>query len=507
MVTSLELIGYSLIFKMSAGGSVTNIARVVSRNVGGGARLLLFSIVSCSFVFAQSSSAQALLGEEPALGSPESRITQAEIESGGLSLFDVRLSGLKMFATQFRKSDGYGDGPMNPANTTDPGGRPTLQGNGTFLRVNGLDAQACLDCHTVVSNDAMPFVSGVGGAGNLNNSAMFMTRSIDVEDAVGNGLAAFDGRLINPPALFGTGGVQLVAQEMTVTLQRLKAQAIRSPGKTIELVAKGVGFGAIRADSNGAIDTQDVVGVDDDLIVRPFGRKGEFTSVRQFDLGAMMFHLGMQPVEVVGEGIDDDGDTVANEVAVGEISALEIFITTQESPRQLRMGSVERAGLRNFRQLGCAGCHKPAIRTERPTLRYSFPELPDDPSQNVFFAADLTAEPPAFKRSKRGGIVVPMFSDLKRHDMGGGLAEEFHGASDQQNREFITAKLWGVADTAPYLHDGRAMTLNEAVLMHGGEAAVARDGYEASSDTEKNQLLAFLRTLRNPVSPNADVLN
>jgi CxxC motif-containing protein (DUF1111 family) len=100
-----------------------------------------------------------------------------------------------------------------------------------------------------------------------------------------------------------------------------------------------------------------------------------------------------------------------------------------------------------------------------------------------------------------------MFSDLKRHDMGDELAEEFHGASPRQNREFITAKLWGVADTAPYLHDGRALTLNEAILLHGGEATAARDAYLGLDDRKKNQVLRFLRTLRNPVSPNADVLN
>jgi hypothetical protein len=467
---------------------------------------LLF--LTCSgFVSPSSVAAQTVLGEEPALGSAESRLTQSEIESGALTLFDVRLSGLKIFATQFRKADGYGDGPIDPANTTDPGGRPTLQDNGTFLRVNGLDAQACLDCHAVLSNDAMPFISGVGGAGSLNNSAMFMTRSIDVEDSLGNGFAGFDGRVINPPALFGTGGVQLVAQEMTVALQRQKKHAVRNPGKAVALRAKGVNFGSIRADSAGAIDTSEVAGVDEDLVVRPFGRKGEFTSVRQFDLGALLFHLGMQPVEVVGEGVDADGDGVADEVGVGEVSALEIFVTTQESPRQLNLGPGEKAGLRNFRQIGCAGCHQPALRTRSSILGYSFPEVPDDPSQNVFFAVDLTDEPTAFERSKRGGIVVPMFSDLKRHDMGEALTEDFHGASAQQNREFITAKLWGVADTAPYLHDGRALTLNEAIVMHGGEAATARALYEGLATEKKNQLLAFLRTLRNPVSPNADVLN
>jgi hypothetical protein len=470
-------------------------------------RPLQFLVLFFASALTQPSSAQSLVGDEPALGSAESRITQSEISGGALTLFDVRLSGLKMFATQFRKADGFGDGPIDPANTTDPGGRPTLQGNGTFLRVNGIDSQSCLECHAIVSNDAMPFVAGVGGAGGLNNSAMFMARAIDVQDAAGDGQAGFDGRLVNPPALFGTGGVQLVAKEMTAALQRLKARALGNPGKKIWLRAKGVDFGAIRADSSGVVDTRDVVGVDEDLIIRPFGRKGEFSSVREFDLGALMFHIGMQPVEVVGEGIDADGDGVVNEVGIGDVSALEIFVTTQESPRQLPMGPAEKAGLKRFRSIGCSGCHNPAMRTTRSVLRYSYPEVPDDASQNVFFAVDLTEDPAAFERSKRGGIVVPMFSDLKRHDMGDELAEDFFGASPRQNREFITAKLWGVADTAPYLHDGRALTLNEAILLHGGGAAAARDAYSGLDDKKRNQVLLFLRTLRNPVSPNSDVLN
>jgi hypothetical protein len=449
--------------------------------------------------------AEALLGDEPALGAPESRITQSEITGGALSLIDIRRSGLKMFATQVRKADGFGEA-LNPANTTDPGGRPMLQGNGTFLRVNGIDAQSCLDCHAVLSNDAVPFVPGVGGAGGINNSAMFMTRAIDVADAAGNNFAGFDGRLINPPALFGTGGVQLIAKEMTAALQRLKDEAIRKPGKRVKLRVKGIDFGSIRADQSGTLDTQDVKGIDNDLVVRPFGRKGEFASVREFDLGALMFHLGMQPVEVVGEGIDADGDDVVNEVRIGEVSALEIFVTTQETPRQLAMGPTERAGFRTFRLIGCADCHRPALETDSSTLSYSYPEVADEPMQNVFFSVDLSDAPATLKLTNTGGLIVPLFSDLKRHDMGDELAESFHGASDRQNREFITAKLWGVADTAPYLHDGRALTLNEAIQMHGGDARAAKDTYASLGVDQKNRLLAFLRVLRNPVAPNSDVL-
>jgi len=455
----------------------------------------------------QAAFAQTLIGEEPALGSIESRITQQEIAGGYLSLSDIRLAGLKMFATQFRKADGYGDGPIDAADPVSPGGRPMLQNNGTFLRVNGLDSQACLDCHSIVSADAMPIVLGIGGAGGINDSPMFMTRAIDVADAGGNGFAGFDGRLINPPALFGTGAVQQVGKEMTQRLQEHKANALANPGQVIKLRAKGIEFGTIVANASGVIDTSGVVGVDPDLVIRPFGRKGEFASVRGFDLGALMFHMGMQPVELVGAGVDGDRDGVVNEVLTGEVSALEIFVTTQETPVQLRRGPEARAGLRRFRQVGCADCHRPALRARSRELAFSFPEVEHDPAQNIFYKVDLSAAPPALERTRRGGIRVPLFSDLKRHDMGDALAEDFHAASEQQNREFITAKLWGVADTAPYLHDGRAFTLHEAIMMHGGEAESVRSTYAALSAERKNQILAFLKTLRNPESPNRDVVN
>ena len=464
------------------------------------------ALVCACLVLPVLSHGQRILGEEPALGSPESRITQQEIASGELSLDDLRLAGLKVFVTAFRKSDGHGDGPVNPADPTAPGGRPMLQDNGAFLRVNGLDAQSCLDCHSIVSAATMPATLGVGGAGGLNNSAMFMTQDIDVADRAGQGFASFDGRLINPPALFGAGGVQLVAEEMTRRLQKLRRKALRHPGQRIRLRAKGVEFGSIVADAAGRLDTSAVEGIDADLVVRPFGRKGEFATVRGFDVGALMFHLGMRPVEVAGEGVDDDGDGVVNEVLIGEVSALSVFVATQDTPVQARRNQRARRGFRQFRTLGCAECHRPVMYTRGTQLNFRYPEIDTDPSANVFYSVDLRRPPMRFRPGRRGrGIAVPMFSDLKRHDMGDGLAEDFHGASAARNREFITAKLWGVADTAPYLHDGRAFTLNAAITLHGGEARAARDAYLALDTRHKNELIAFLMTLRNPDSPNEDV--
>ena len=195
-----------------------------------------FSLVAAALVFVIAGVARAaLLGEGPALGPPEFRMTQSEIEAGGLSLAQLRVAGLRVFGTRFNKFDGYGDGPMDSADPTSLGGRPTLGRNGTFLRVNGLDAQSCNDCHGFVSSATVPPTLGVGGSGGLNNAVMFMPKQIDVADTQFNGNAAFNGRLIVPPSLFGAGGIQLLASEMTVRLQNLKAQALSNPGEPVQL--------------------------------------------------------------------------------------------------------------------------------------------------------------------------------------------------------------------------------------------------------------------------------
>lgn len=59
----------------------------------------------------------------------------------------------------------------------------------------------------------------------------------------------------------------------------------------------------------------------------------------------------------------------------------------------------------------------------------------------------------------------------------------------------MTENLWGVGSTAPYLHDGRATTLTEAILEHGGEARSSRNAFAGRSDAEKADIIAFLDNL------------
>ncbi len=443
----------------------------------------------------------AVLG---AAGTPD-RITQDEIASGERSLDEILDAGLTMFSQRFTTVHGFGDGPLDVVDTVMPGGRPTLGGNGLLLRINGLDGQSCVECHSVIRADEVPPVFGVGGVGGAVSNAMIMPTEIDpadLEDFDGN--AAFNGRVANPPFVFGLGAVELLGIEMTEDLQALAAEAIDNPGTVVELVTKGISFGSVVADGFGELDTSAVEGINPDLVVRPFGRKGEFATARDFDIGAMRFHFGLEPVEFAGEDVDNDGDGVVNEILIGELSALSAFVTTMPPPITEKLDRDGKRGEETFAEVGCASCHVQSLTTRGKTLPLRFPEVATSPRENSFLELDLTKEPTKFKKNRDGGIDVPLFADLKRHDMGPDLAEDFFLADDKVNREFTTARLWGVADTAPYLHDGRASTLTEAILAHGGEALESRNAFAALSEEAQQELIAFLRSLRTPLPDDDD---
>lgn len=129
------------------------------------------------------------------------------------------------------------------------------------------------------------------------------------------------------------------------------------------------------------------------------------------------------------------------------------------------------AGKRIFTQSGCAACHVPKFRTARLADR---PEHSDQ--------------------------LIRPYSDFLLHDMGDGLADAYpEGLAE--GREWRTAPLWGIGLTgvvggrASYLHDGRARTLLEAILWHGGEAAESRDRVIALPALERRRLLDFLESL------------
>jgi CxxC motif-containing protein (DUF1111 family) len=94
-----------------------------------------------------------------------------------------------------------------------------------------------------------------------------------------------------------------------------------------------------------------------------------------------------------------------------------------------------------------------------------------------------------------GGYPVWLFSDLKRHDMGQSNVAQ-HVQRGVARGEYLTPRLWGVADSAPYLHDGRAPSLDYAIAGHDGEGAEARAAFAALGLQEKGPLRVYLMSLR-----------
>lgn len=466
---------------------------------------------------------------------PDEDLTQEQLvrglSDGTITVDSLRRKGLTVFTTPFNTYDGYGDGPFSNESTTNEfGHRPTLQGNGLSLRINGLDAQSCNECHSVVKNSTVPPVLGIGGAGGIVQNALIQPTIMDVADSKDprvsyteghnpdlemsfDGKADFNGRFSNPPFLFGGGGIELLAKEMTEDLQRLLSLARVSPPGTITyLSTKGVEFGSIKSLSGGEVELHvEGIGFEDNrgrqpedvLVVRPFGRKGEKFSMRDFSRTAMQFHFGLQPAEVVGRETDADHDGVVNEATVFEMTALHVFSVTNPAPVKEGLDLVSSRGSYTFNEIGCASCHMPVMQTRSQYLPLAFPEVAHDPSANIYMEVDLVEM--GFEPAPGGGVFIPLFADLKRYDMGDRLAEDFELA-DISNREFTTARLWGIVDTAPYLHDGRATTLAQAIEMHGGDAEASRDAFLGLSDKRRAELVAFLESLRTPDRPNEELL-
>jgi CxxC motif-containing protein (DUF1111 family) len=156
------------------------------------------------------------------------------------------------------------------------------------------------------------------------------------------------------------------------------------------------------------------------------------------------------------------------EVADETIAATAFYTATLGVPARAP-GDVA-AGEARFADFGCAACHTPVQHTG------------DHPAPAV---ADQTFAP---------------YTDLLLHDLGDGLADgrpEF--AAD--GREWRTPPLWGlglvqtVLPNASYLHDGRARTVAEAILWHGGEAEAARERFRTAPAGDRRALLAFLSAL------------
>ncbi len=265
----------------------------------------------------------------------------------------------------------------------------------------------------------------------------------------------------NTPALFGLGAIDRISPEVLRTVAAL--QTARFPQFAGQPSLDGLGR---------------------------FGWRAQATSLTQFVEGACANELGLR---IVGNGRAASHDQAAwpldgppapaerspADLTPHQVRALARFVASLPAPRPERAtdadaGHAAAAGLAAFRALDCGVCHV----------------------QNL-------------------GLANSIFSDLLLHDMGSLLADRvaaptpssaavsngYYGTSAADRYATLawrTPPLWGVADSAPYLHDGRAETLDAAIRLHGGQAAPVAAAYADMAEPSRRNLLAFLGTLRAP---------
>jgi Di-haem oxidoreductase, putative peroxidase len=408
------------------------------------------------------------------------RVRQVEIDAGLWSVDELYQLGGQLFILQFSRELGLGAGDGPPLRRFHQGRR------------GGPDSMGCTSCH---------WRGGLAGAGDAADNAMLRGDGVHQSSTVAR----------NPPALVGAGLRERLAVEMTAELRALREEslvfaaeqgyAVRVPAE-----AKGVRFGWLTADPNGELDVRELEGIDADLVVRPFGWKGTVASLRDAAEDALLVHHGMQSEHLVIEGDEDrvgppdgddpDGDGVTEELNEGQITALTLFLALQELPQEQPpddpwLLSLWAQGRLDFETFGCADCHVPELPLDSARVvlphRYGGPTLVVDASREG-------AEPRLAPAAEDGALRVRLYSDLRRHRMGSALAEDRPEAGVPAD-EFLTPPLWGVARSRPYLHDGRAPTLEDAILLHGGEAQAAADAFAELDDAGRAPLRVFLTSL------------
>jgi CxxC motif-containing protein (DUF1111 family) len=200
------------------------------------------------------------------------------------------------------------------------------------------------------------------------------------------------------------------------------------------------------------------------------GRKALVPTLDEFNAGAFVLEQGITNPAVRTEesiggkpipaGVDPAADPEIDQEA---LDLTNTFVRLLAPPTPTTLGREGRRGRLLFSQIGCASCHIPMLRTG------------DSPV-------------PALRNKD-----VAAYTDLLLHDMGSDLADICLGLATPS--EFRTEPLTGLRLLPRFLHDGRATTLEQAIELHGGEAAGVRDRFTALPAADRAALIAFLKTL------------
>ncbi len=249
----------------------------------------------------------------------------------------------------------------------------------------------------------------------------------------------------NTPALFGAGLIDAIPSEVLIYEAENQPEGVR---------------GRVSHDALGRVGR--------------FGWKAQITNLHEFVRGACAGELGLevpghsQPASPVAPNAKPKGLDMTDpecDALVAYVRALPAPVVVDPSGPQGTRDMVD--GRRLFAEAGCATCHAPSL-----------------------------------------GDVRGIYSDLLLHDLGPSLNDAgiyyespgFVSGGGPRPGEWRTPPLWGFRDSGPYLHDGRAQTLEEAVALHGGQGAKSARAFFELTEKERFQIETFLKSLVAPSS-------
>ncbi len=474
----------------------------------------------------------ASIGEEKAI--PRHLQPGDELAMSPKELVDF---GERLFKAQWTVQDGAGRPKANGMGKPLVDPDSPLEFPRNFNRISGPDANSCTGCHNLPR---------AGGHGDIVANVFVLGQRFDfvtfdketdpepVEGAVDESGTPVTLQSVSnfrsTIGMFGSGFIEMLARQMTSDLQRIRDDL--APGQTQVLTSKGVSFGTLSRRDDGRWDVSQVEGIpehslttdgpDDppSLIVRPFHQSGTVVSLRQFSNNAFVQHHGMQSVERFGQGEDADGDGVANELTVPDMTAVTLFQAALPVPGRVIPNDpeIEEAillGEKRFQEVGCANCHRPDLTLDQQAWHFREPnpynppgnlQVDDAPSLSVDLT-DPALPKPRLEAGPDSVVRVPAYTDLRLHDITSGPNDPNReplnmnepigsDAFFEGNRRFMTSKLWGVSSRASYFHHGQYTTLREATLAHSGEALATRQAFEQLSEHERNCVIEFLKSLR-----------
>jgi len=247
------------------------------------------------------------------------------------------------------------------------------------------------------------------------------------------------------PAIIGTGLVEAISDSTISSL----ADPLDSNGDGIS--------GKVNLVANKRANSK---------TVGKFGFKAAEPTVEQQGLIAFFNEMG------ITNPLFPDPKGAPSEISELDMQRLDLYQRLAGVPAARDQGNPEiQAGRAIFNRIGCEKCHVATFVTSAP----------NDP--------ELDAQ------------TIHPFSDFLLHDMGEGLSDK-RPHFDAAGNEWRTSPLWGlgfaetISEVRPmYLHDGRAQSIAEAILWHGGEGLQARTEFRNLAKAERDQLILFLRSL------------